>query len=184
MKALYITIITALILLTGGFYYLKNTQVNNVSKQVLTFEDCLKAGNLVMESYPRQCKTEDGKTFVEEIAEKITYENATENNIQVELPYPGAVTGKEFSVIGKARGNWYFEASFPVTVLDKDGNKLFEAPAQAQGEWMTEDFVPFKIDIKVPESYIGKATLVLKKDNPSGESRFDASISFPINIEY
>ncbi len=33
-----------------------------------SFEDCVAAGNPIMESYPRQCRTEDGKHFVEEIS--------------------------------------------------------------------------------------------------------------------
>jgi hypothetical protein len=36
-----------------------------------TFEECVAAGNPVMESYPRQCKTPDGKHFVEEIDSKM-----------------------------------------------------------------------------------------------------------------
>ena len=32
-----------------------------------SFEDCVAAGNPVMESYPRQCRTSDGKHFVESI---------------------------------------------------------------------------------------------------------------------
>lgn len=123
-----------------------------------------------------------GNQNIEE--QKIIYKNASADLITVQLPYPGAVTGKEFSVIGKARGTWFFEASFPVQVLDKDGNVLAAVPAQAQGDWMTENFVPFKADIKIPESYIGPATLILKKDNPSGMPEKDASISFPITIEY
>lgn len=116
--------------------------------------------------------------------EEISYINSTADNITVDLPFPGAVTGKEFSVIGKARGTWYFEASFPVEVLDKNGNVLVITPAQAQSEWMTTEFVPFKVVMKVPDSYIGPATLVLNKDNPSGLPEHDASISFPITIEY
>ncbi|MFH0804116.1 MAG: Gmad2 immunoglobulin-like domain-containing protein [Candidatus Zambryskibacteria bacterium] len=114
----------------------------------------------------------------------ITYKNATSDLIVADLPFPDAVTGKEFSVIGKARGYWFFEASFPVQVLDKNGNILATGVAQAQSDWMTENFVPFKADIKIPESYIGPATLILKKDNPSGLLENDASISFPITIEY
>ena len=34
---------------------------------VSTFEECAAAGNPVMESYPRQCRSEDGRLFVEEI---------------------------------------------------------------------------------------------------------------------
>jgi hypothetical protein len=105
-------------------------------------------------------------------------------NIIVGLPHSGAVVGKEFSVMGKARGTWYFEASFLVQVLDKEGNVLFAAPAQAQGDWMTTEFVPFKADVKISANYIGPATLVLKKDNPSGLPANDASVSLPITIEY
>jgi len=116
--------------------------------------------------------------------ESITYNNASADLIKVELPFPGAVTGKSFSVIGEARGTWFFEASFPIQLFDKDGELLATAIAQAQEDWMTEDFVPFKADIIAPESYIGEATLVLKKDNPSGLPNKDASMSFKITVEY
>ncbi len=120
----------------------------------------------------------------DEIKGEITYKNATKDLIEVALPFPGAVTGKEFSVIGKARGYWFFEASFPIQVFDKDGKLLATAIAQAQDEWMTTEFVPFRADVKVPQSYIGPATLVLNKDNPSGLPENEASISFPFTIEY
>lgn len=115
---------------------------------------------------------------------QITYINADEDKIKVELPTPGAVTGKDFSVIGVARGMWYFEATFPIDVLDKNGNKLVQTYASAEGEWMTENFVPFKSEIKIPETYIGPATLVLHRSNASGLPEHDASISFPFIIEY
>ena len=114
----------------------------------------------------------------------ITYTNASADMVRVELPFPGAVTGKEFKVIGQARGQWFFEASFPVEVLDLKGEQLATAVAQTKGDWMTTDFVPFEADITVPESYIGPAVLVLKKDNPSGLAEKEASISFPFTIEY
>jgi len=116
--------------------------------------------------------------------ESIIYSNASADMIKVELPFPGAVTGKSFSVIGEARGTWFFEASFPIQLFDKDGKLLATAIAQAQEDWMTENFVSFKADITAPEYYIGEATLVLKKDNPSGLPENDASISFKITVEY
>ena len=111
--------------------------------------------------------------------------------IMVDLPQRGSVVGKDFSVIGRARGNWYFEASFPVKLLDKNGKVIATAIAQAQvdptgdgASWMTTNFVPFRADLHVPQSFIGPATLVLQKDNPSGLPEHDASISFPITVEY
>lgn len=116
-----------------------------------------------------------------------TYTNATPNDIVVTLPFPGAVTGKEFSVRGKARGYWFFEASFPVAVYDDKGNELaigLASPEPPGTEWMTTEFIDFKADLAVPQSYIGPAVLVLKKDNPSGDPERDASVSFPFTIEY
>ncbi|MFZ2523190.1 MAG: Gmad2 immunoglobulin-like domain-containing protein [Minisyncoccia bacterium] len=185
MKTLYTIVGLSFVVLTAGYIYLRSDlESQNVVPDIMNFEDCVMAGNIVMESYPRQCRTQDGRTFAEEIKKNITYVNSSSNDIQVDLPFPGAVTGKNFSIIGKARGTWYFEASFPVEVLDKDGKILFVAPAQAQSDWMTENFVNFKIDIVIPEQYIGPGTIVLKKDNPSGDSSKDASISIPITIEY
>lgn len=190
MKNILIGIAVVLVLLVGGFFALnsyiyKEKQGDPVPQEnILSFEDCAHAGYPVMESSPRQCKTPDGRTYAEEIALKAVYTNASANLITVETPFPGAVTGKEFSVIGKARGYWFFEASFPIELRDKNGKVIATAIAQAQGEWMTEDFVPFKVTIKAPVSYIGQATLVLKKDNPSGLPENDASMSIPITVEY
>jgi len=191
-KALIITVI-AIAALAAAFFAL-NAYIYNEKQaeeetpqdapQVLSFEDCMAAGYPVMESHPRQCRTPDGRTYAEEIAPPTTYVNASDDMIRVELPFPGAVTGKEFSVIGEARGGWFFEASFPIEVLDEDGNTLATGHAEAQGEWMTADFVPFRGEIAVPESYMGPATLILRKDNASGLPEHDASVSFPITIEY
>lgn len=38
------------------------------SAVITNFEECAAAGNAVMESYPRQCRIEDGRLFVEEIS--------------------------------------------------------------------------------------------------------------------
>ncbi len=179
-------IVVIVLLICLGFVSYANFHIPEKSSvtPILSFDDCAKAGNPVLESYPRQCKTSDGRTFAEEIQQKPTYMNASADMIVVDNPFPGAVVGKQFSVTGKARGTWFFEASFPINVLDKDGKVIASGIGQALTEWTTTDFVAFKSDIKVPESYIGPATLVLKKDNPSGLEEKEASVSFPITIEY
>jgi hypothetical protein len=151
---------------------------------IKSFEDCSAAGYPVTGTSPRQCRLPDGRVYAEEVAVNPTYTNATSDQIQITNPTAGAVVGKTITVTGKARGSWYFEASFPVEVLDKDGNVLAQKPAQAQGDWMTTEFVPYSVTLTVPQSYIGPATLVLKKDNPSGMPQNEASLSVPITIEY
>jgi len=131
-----------------------------------------------------QIKDADYRFTFKVVKQQITYINASKDLIVVDTPYPGAVTGKQFTVTGRARGTWYFEASFPIKLLDKNGKELASGIAQTKSDWMTESFVPFSAEIKVPDNYVGPATLVLKKDNPSDIREKDASISFPITIEY
>lgn len=183
MKKLTLTLGTLVIVLCVGLY-MRNSKAMLFNKEILSFKDCADAGYPIMESYPRQCKTQNGLTFTEEKQEKITYTNASVDLITVDLPFPGAVTGKTFSIKGKARGTWYFEASFPVEIVDMEGKTIASGPAHAQGDWMTNDFVPYNIDIQVAETFSGPAKVILKKDNPSGEPSREASISFPITIEY
>ncbi len=112
------------------------------------------------------------------------YENASSSDIVLELPFPGAVVGKTFSLVGKARGGWYFEASFPARVVAEGGQILWQGPVTALGEWMTSELVPFNTEVKVPESYIGKATIILENDNPSGMPENQKTLSVPITVEY
>lgn len=118
----------------------------------------------------------------EDILAQITYNNASNNLITVGSPLPNTNVGQSFPITGEARGTWFFEASFPIELRDNNNNLLTTIVAQAQGEWMTENFVPFSANIVVPNAYTGPATLVLKKDNPSGEPAYDASISFPVVV--
>lgn len=97
-------------------------------------------------------------------------------------PTPGATVTKTFSVQGQAPGNWFFEAVFPVQVQDGNGNVVATAQAHAQGDWMTSGMVPFTATVSVAQ-YSGPATLVLKKDNPSGLPQNDGSFSVPITVQ-
>jgi hypothetical protein len=106
------------------------------------------------------------------------------SRVHVTAPQQNTTVGQRFEVKGEAPGNWFFEASFPIEVLDVNGVVIARAIAQAEGDWMTSEFVPFKADIVIPPTYIGKSTLLLKKDNPSDLRENDASISFPFTIEY
>ncbi len=125
---------------------------------------------------------EGGTDTAPAIGTEATYTNATSDDIRIDAPAPGAAVASSFTVSGEARGSWYFEASFPVQVLDANGTALVTVPAEAQGSWMTTDFVPFSVQVSVPGTYHGPATLVLAKDNPSGNPAMDASVLIPITV--
>ena len=102
--------------------------------------------------------------------------------IQVFLPLPNQQVASPLKVSGKAVGNWYFEASFPVMILDANGEKLGVVPAQAQSGWMTTEFVPFEATLTFDKPTTKTGTLVLMKDNPSGLPEYDNSISIPVSF--
>lgn len=87
------------------------------------------------------------------------------------------------TITGRARGGWYFEASFPVQIKNASGTVIAEGPAQAQGSWMTQDYVPFKITLTFPAQAAGsKGTAVLHNDNPSGLPENDKSLEIPVTF--
>lgn len=105
---------------------------------------------------------------------------AKANLIQVDSVLPGDTVSSPLTVIGEARGYWFFEASFPVKVLDANNQQLAVAVAQAQGEWMTEDFVPFSVTLTYPMPTTPTGTIVFEKDNPSGLPEHDDYMTIPV----
>lgn len=103
-------------------------------------------------------------------------------NIRVNAPSSGALITSPLTVAGEARGSWYFEASFPVRLVDAGGRELVVVPAQARGEWMTTSFVPFEVQLSfVPPSSPG-GFLILQKDNPSGLPEHADSLVIPVRF--
>ncbi|RJQ33758.1 hypothetical protein C4568_03855 [Candidatus Parcubacteria bacterium] len=102
--------------------------------------------------------------------------------IVVDAPLPNVTVESPLTITGKARGGWFFEASFPVKMLDANGNELAIAPAQAQGEWMTSEYVPFKAQLAFGAPSTPTGTLVLEKDNPSGLPEHANELRIPIRF--
>jgi len=84
---------------------------------------------------------------------------------------------QDVTLTGKARGTMFFEASFPVDLVDENGNTIANGLATATGDWMTEDFVPMHIVLHYTSSpTTPTGTLRLYKDNPSGLPEHDATV--------
>ena len=104
--------------------------------------------------------------------------------IRVDLPLPGARIASPVQISGRARGPWYFEASFPIELHDSDGQVIAIGPAQAQGEWMTAEYVPFILALAFPAQPSGSSgALVLTKSNASGLPEHDNELVIPIVFE-
>ena len=119
----------------------------------------------------------------EATASETNTKDNTSDQIKVTNPIPNQVVESPLTVEGEATGTWFFEATFPVNLLDANGDVIASNPAKAQGEWMTQDFVPFIAQLIFEKPATDTGVLVLKKDNPSGLPENDASIEIPILFE-
>lgn len=182
---IFLIILLVAAVLVWGLFFLGNYKTTIVPLEddlstalIADFESCAAAGNPVMESYPEQCRTPDGRTFTREIGNELEKTDL----IRIITPRPGDAIQSPLQIIGEARGYWYFEASFPIELQDANGEILVSHYATAEGEWMTEDFVPFKATVNFPEPAAKTGFLILRKDNPSGLLEYDDTLIIPLKF--
>ena len=84
-------------------------------------------------------------------------------------PLPEDVVSSPLTITGEARGQWFFEGSFPITLTNWDGLIIAEGFATSPESWMTTEYIPFSATLDFPEQESGsRGFLILRKDNPSG----------------
>lgn len=176
MKSKVYLIIFAVLLTAVSAYFYWRPKPEQKPAEISSFEECAAAGYPIMESYPEQCRTPNGKTFARNIGNELEKSDL----IRVSSPRPGQTIASPVEISGEARGFWFFEASFPVKIIDDNGFLLGILPAQAEGEWMTENFVPFKAKIHFAAPSTQNGVLILEKDNPSGLPEYADELRIPI----
>jgi len=176
MKKTLIYILIAALIIIGLSVVWKLTR--STAPIVTNFELCVAASYPVQESYPERCTTPEGKTFTRDVGNELEKSDL----IVLETPRPGQTISNPVVIKGKARGNWYFEASFPARLIDANGKFLGTMPIQATGDWMTTEFVPFTatMDFTIPSTKTG--TLILQKDNPSELPENDDELRIPVTF--
>ena len=180
MKPILI-IVVVLAVITAGFWFIYGGEKTKAPTIITNFTECVEAGNPIMESYPRQCNYK-GQTFAEFVGNELEKQDL----IRISSPRPNDTIKSPVTITGEARGYWFFEASFPIVVVDWDGRIIGQGIATAKSEWMVEDFVPFEANITFnvdPNVYSKKGSLILRKDNPSGLPEHDDALEIPIVFE-
>lgn len=106
------------------------------------------------------------------------------DQIQLFQPLPEASISSPLTIDGQARGTWFFEGDFPVVLTDWDGLIIAQGYAQAETDWMTQDWVPFTVELEftTPE-YNPRGSLILQKANPSGLPENDDALEITVYFE-
>jgi hypothetical protein len=106
---------------------------------------------------------------------------SSDGHLSVSLPHPGDVVDSPVAIEGTVTGGgWFFEGSFPVEVLDSDGNVIGKGTAKALSDWTSTGTVPFAASIAFTGTRAATGTIVFRNDNPSGLPQNGQSLSVPI----
>ncbi len=157
----------------------------------ITKEEC---GSLLEDDLIARTGTVDKELWEtqKEVVESIEFEEGStiKDLIQLESPEKKEAIESPLTVSGKARGQWYFEGEFLAVLTNWDGEIIAEASAQAQEEWMTEEFVPFEAVLEFEDpfkegdaDFMKKGALILQKANPSGLPENDQALEIPIGFK-
>lgn len=147
-------------------------------KEAGTYEECVKDGNPVQESYPPSCRTKSGKL----ITQNVGNEALLKDKIRIESPRPTEKIVSPLKIKGEARGVWFFEAQFGAKLLNRDGEVIGEGIMTATVEWMTDEFVPYSGEIVFNSPKKGSGKLILEKSNPSGLPEKDGQLIVPVTF--
>jgi hypothetical protein len=150
---------------------------NGDNNKIKNFEECAAAGYPVEEIYPAQCSANE-KSFTENIGNEMELLDL----IKIYSPRPNARIASPLTISGQARGKWFFEADFPVKLFDENNNEIGRGTAQAQSDWMTENFVEFLAIIEFDTPTTATGTLILEKDNPSDLPEYDNQLIVPVKF--
>ncbi len=141
----------------------------------------------VDQSASQTTSDEGAVTSTDETVSPVDQEGVRTEFIAIETPLPEQTVSSPITVRGEVRGTWLFEASAPITVVNWDGLIIGEGYITAEGDWMTEDFVPFsgtvEYDLASTTPY-QRGTVIFQKANPSGLPEHDKAVEVPVQLEY
>jgi hypothetical protein len=176
MKKIIVLIALFLVLVGVGIY------LRSLNEMKVIAEQCLKAGG-TYDQTERVCDLPDIVVTPPVASSTPSMAERMADLIVVSSPTASSTISSPLTISGQARGYWFFEASFPVELQSATGTVIATGIAQADGEWMTEDFVPFSFDLSYPPQTAGTwGKLILRKDNPSGLPENDAHLEVPVRF--
>jgi len=154
-------------------------------KSINSFDECAASGYPVMESYPAQCRTPDGRTFVEDVENPMGVTPPVTGGVEIYQPQPDQFIESPLLIHGYAPGTWFWEGTFSIELQDSFGEVIATTHASVVGsDWMTEEPVYFEATLEFEAPSVGnEGVIVLHKANPSGLPENDERISTPIKFK-
>lgn len=86
------------------------------------------------------------------------------------------------TLTGYASQSWFFEGTFPIELVDQDGNTLSQGSVQTSDDWTTTPHPYFMGELSYSDSAPKQATLILRNDNPSGLPENEVRYEIPLTL--
>ncbi len=158
MKKILVILIIIMVIVAGVLYGYSLYVKSKVPKNILTFEDCANAGNLVVATNPRECHTKQGQLYIEE-----DNRVALSDYIVVTDPKPYFTVTSPFKVEGKAKGIWYGNNRLTVRLTDSGGKTIIEKSVFALTVVSQDVWVPFVAAVDFSAPNIERGKLLIEK---------------------
>ncbi len=173
----WLAVVLVIIILIGAgvayaTYQRQQTKITNLSNQLSS----------IQKKYDSSCPSSTQKPSTTQTCPDYSYKSTNGTTAVIYSPLKDASPSNPVAIIGEIPGNWSSEAQFPVKLIDSKGTAIAQATANVLGNWQTTNLVPFSVQLTYTGSLSGTGTIVLQKDNPSGLSSKDDSISIPVNF--
>ncbi|NQV90680.1 hypothetical protein HQ487_04750 [Candidatus Uhrbacteria bacterium] len=178
MRHPYRIILIILLLVAIGIVWMNVNRIEGEQASEMPQEDSI--GSTTNEDVVPEQESDEQ---VRPVEKPETFESLRGIKIVVTQPQVGALITSPLSLAGEAPGFWFFEASFPVVLVDWDGLIIAQGIATAQDDWMTEDYVAFTATLEfITPEYGETGTLILRRDNPSGLPENDDAVEILIRF--
>lgn len=150
------------------------------TKEIRSFEDCMEAGFLVVETQPRECHTKNKQVYVE-IYNGVLLKEV----IEVVEPLPNSEVTSPFKLDGKAVGGWYYADQITAKLVDENDNVLSTKQVKALESTETDGMVPFTAAITYDATSSGtiNAKLIIEKNNTTFENGEKGPLIIPLHLK-
>ena len=122
--------------------------------------------------------------FVSGIEKLDNLNTCQSDEIVLMSPLAGTTISSPLEISGSVSGTWLFEAEMLAMLTNWNGEIIAEVPLVADGDWMTEDLVPFSgtLEFETP-NYGERGHLIIQAANPSGLAQHDKAYEIVLQFE-
>ena len=143
MRKMVLIVVAVLFVLTGGAWY----YLSIGSQKITNFKECVEAGNPILESYPEQCRTPDGRVFINKSGAEPQISETEARNIAV----AGCLKeGGVLANIGSYNGisqTWWFDLMLEDAPQGcNPACMVYEETSQVEINWRCTGLIPNDID--------------------------------------